>query len=817
MKVNKYKKVLLASMVLAAMPLLAATDTKIKVTTFADEDGENANACSLREAIRTAELRKAYGGCTIVDIDPAIRQVIQLEAGTYQVNKELSPSVNISIIGKEPVDWEKIDVLTNDYPAKIPLQTRIRANNTRIFNTAVGRKALNIRNVILENGRSTGQGGAIFAGADVSLTNGQILNSQANSGGAIFLAGPTISLTLDKVLIQGNQAAQGSVLAMSCFNDTIYSERNVNISSSAIINNGSGSSRSVMEFCGASRAGLNTNTITHNTASASNGSIIKFTGDTGAGSQAGNSSILSANSRLTLISNTIVNNNALSTLLYDKLGLKELSFNIMAYNQGYSCRYLLGNAKDEKDAGIGLFYNALALKDGAASKCDVPSEVIPSGHTNIDISNQSIAKYLSPLQAASAQTAFLPLYYPKINRSPDSVDLVDVNPTLVTGCTAADQRGLNRAVDGTLYYNSNSRNTCDIGSVELMKLTAGDIQDLSNTSLTRLLESYQESIDLFEGLIKNPETPKEFLVFYRAQLEKFKRLKANTEANLKYRAIYIDLEKFKLPLPEEIINADGSQTLQYFSPAKYRVTTEVVKQGPIIIDDQVYTINEELTKNLRCEWNSQLNQILFYRVDDLISTAGNKDFCKYTITSNDTGASSSGLLQASFSNIAPVAKEAKVTLDYLKNQKLAVNLLNFANDDGDGPVKTLLSKPNKPSFWVNSDGVQLPIRITNIPQKNLIVTADRMGSCPGQYEKDTCYGGNVYIQASNAFNPFNYDFDYEVFDADGQISNTAKVKVISTATTTDDTRGSGGGGGSLGVFSILAVAGLVAYRRFRRF
>ena len=46
-------------MILSAMSLMAAEDKTIYVTTFADEDGENTSACSLREAIKTAKLDKS--------------------------------------------------------------------------------------------------------------------------------------------------------------------------------------------------------------------------------------------------------------------------------------------------------------------------------------------------------------------------------------------------------------------------------------------------------------------------------------------------------------------------------------------------------------------------------------------------------------------------------------------------------------------------------------------------------------------------------------------------------------------------------------
>ena len=109
---KNYKKGILATMVIASMPLIAATSSDvIKVTTFVDEDGENTNACSLREALKTAELRKSYGGCSITDTLSTTTKQIQLEAGTYTLTKELVPMVNVLIIGATPVNWEKKNVI----------------------------------------------------------------------------------------------------------------------------------------------------------------------------------------------------------------------------------------------------------------------------------------------------------------------------------------------------------------------------------------------------------------------------------------------------------------------------------------------------------------------------------------------------------------------------------------------------------------------------------------------------------------------------------------------------------------------------------
>ncbi|NUF16951.1 CSLREA domain-containing protein, partial [Acinetobacter lactucae] len=422
---KNYKKAFLALAVIAAMPLFADTTTgRIDVTTFDDEDGDNTNACSLREAIKTAELRKSYGGCTVIDTRETTQKSIQLQSGTYTLTKELVPNANIAILGADPVDWQKKSVLTNDYPAQLDLQTRINAQGkSRIFNTTTYKQPLSLNNVILENGLTTGQGGAIYAGADIALQNSQILSSRATSGGAIYLASPNITLSVNHSLLKGNNATQGSVLSMGCFSDTVYAPRTITLTSNSIVNNGNTASTSTFEFCGKPTATLSVNTIAKNIANSTNGSIIKFTGDTN--NQANSSSILSSSSSLVLLNNTVVENNANSTFLYDKLGAKKLSFNVLAYNTGsYACKYLLGAVAEEKSVGLTLSFNALDWKS-ATAKCDVPKESLPDGQTNVDISTQSFSNLLSPLvEPATAYTGFLPIYYPKNISS--NIDLIDV-------------------------------------------------------------------------------------------------------------------------------------------------------------------------------------------------------------------------------------------------------------------------------------------------------------------------------------------------------------------------------------------------------
>ncbi|MCG9491711.1 CSLREA domain-containing protein [Acinetobacter pittii] len=809
---KNYKKAFLALAVIAAMPLFADTTTgRIDVTTFDDEDGDNTNACSLREAIKTAELRKSYGGCTVIDTRETTQKSIQLQSGTYTLTKELLPNANIAIFGTDPVDWQKKSVLTNDYPAQLDLQTRINAQGkSRIFNTTTYKQPLSLNNVILENGLTTGQGGAIYAGADIALQNSQILSSRATSGGAIYLASPNITLSVNHSLLKGNNATQGSVLSMGCFSDTVYAPRTITLTSNSIVNNGNTASTSTFEFCGKPTATLSVNTIAKNIANSTNGSIIKFTGDTN--NPANSSSILSSSSSLVLLNNTVVENSANSTFLYDKLGAKKLSFNVLAYNTGsYACKYLLGAVAEEKNVGLTLSFNALDWTSTAA-KCDVPKESLPDGHTNINIRGQSFSNLLSPLQTATAYTGFLPIYYPKNISS--NTDLIDVDQDSKGSCATIDQRGLNRLADITSYYQPESRNSCDIGSVELMKLTSGDLEDVSNISLTTLIDTYQQNYDLFDNYIKDPKTPSNFITYYKVRLAEFKNLIDTTKANLKYRAIYLDLKNYDLPLPAE----DANHVLKFFNTTDYRITTEPLGIGAL--DDkfdqsQIDALTDE--DKVFCEWNNALQQIVFYRKDDIVTQAGTYAYCKYTITAADNKLSSSGLIKARFNNIEPVSGDGTITFKYLANETIPLNLLKYANDDGDGPVNTLL-KP-KSQFWVNEDGVELPIYLPSKTSKDgifKVVKADREGPCPKDDKDKICYGGNIYIQANSVFNTFNDSLSYNVYDADGKISPKAgTINLVSTATTTDDTRG-GGGGGSLGILSLASLLGLLAYRRYRK-
>lgn len=825
-EMKNYKKTLLAVMIVSAMPLLAATSSSapIKVTTFADENKDD-SLCSLREALAVAKTRVSAHGCVVADIYSNV-QNIQLEAGTYTLKNELVPESEVSIWGAAPADWDKENVLVNDvanqYPAQVELKSIIKAGNSRIFNTISGNNPLTLSNIILTDGVAPNQenGGAIYAGANVTLQSTQVLNSKASTGagGAIYLAGLSASVTVSKSIFQGNDALTGSIVAMGCFNDAEYSKRNISFTSSSLVKNGSENSLSMLEFCGLPTATLEANTIAKNIANSTKGNLIKFSGDTKAGTENQNkSSILSDSSILSLKSNTIVENKAYTTFLYDKLGAKYLDFNVLAYNQGdYSCRYLLGDISKQEKTGINVFYNAFSRTSNA--KCDLPDESFKDNTTNVDLTNIPMSAVLSGMIEPSQYTAFLPLYYPKVVSGTGSTDLVNVSVANVTGCSDYDQRGLARLADRALFYQPDAKNTCDIGSVELMHLTAGDINSISNASLSTLINEYKGQYDYFDNLVKNPNDQK-YLTYYKYRLGQYKTLVDyfNKKENLKYRAIYVDLKSLKLPLPHEVELPDGNHRLDFFNSDLYTIKVDTIGVG--ILNEAVNQVRDD--ENLVCSWAPEIQQIVVYRKDDAVTQDGEQALCKYTITYNaNSTVKTVGLIKASFLNQAPEAKGTSVTLKYQQKEKVTLNLLALASDAGDtGPGgKGPETKPNKSDFWINEDGVELPIRLSNVPTKNLVITADRQGKCPAPDQKETCYGGNIYIQEANSFNPFNFSFNYQVYDNDStpKISNSATVNVISTATTVDDTRPATSGGGSTGVFSILGLIGLLAYRRFRK-
>jgi hypothetical protein len=517
---------------------------------------------------------------------------------------------------------------------------------------------------------------------------------------------------------------------------------------------------------------------------------------------------LSDNSALSLVSNTIVRNTAWSTLLYGFNGIKALSNNILAYNTGKSCRYADGDVSKVEKSGVVLNYNALTMSAGN-DQCEVAEEVRKDGKDNtFDVSNINFSTLLNELEPPSESTGFMPMYFPK-NLGTDK-DLVDIG---YTGCSGKDQRGVTRVIAENSNGENDVANSCDIGSTEVLRLTANNLS-ATNSSVVEMLNSYQTVLDNYNKLLEDPATNKDYIPFYKIQSETYSNLIKYTKSEQKYRTIFVD--PFAANLPAEIVTkgASGQDTrlVKHLNTDNYTVTVKALGVGTL--NDKKVFVGKEDPK-FKCEWNPNLKRIMLWRLDDAVTPSGDNEFCSYQLQLiADPSIKSSAYIIGSFTNIAPIAKDATLNIEYGSTKPLDVDLLQYANDDGDGNVAALTAKPNKPKFYVNPEGIELPIRIANTIDP-VVITADRSGPCPGDDGKYTCYSGKVHIQLRSTLDPFSYNFTYYVYDADGKISNSATVKLQNSGTAPGSPRVSGGG--AFGWVSLFGLFGLVGYRRYQMY
>ena len=814
---KNYKKGCLTLAIIAMMPLVMANtvqDERIFVTTFNDENGENLGACSLREAIKAAEINQPYGGCSAGKVRPSLIDTIVLKKGEYQLTRSLYPASQLIIQGADGKDWSKKDPITGTYPASALPASSIRGNKTfSLLDTSAGQGSLSLNDLILTDGGGE-LGGAIHGGTPIQLNNVYIKDSvSTQKGGAIYLSGSKSSLNVQKSIFDHNQAPQGAVLAMTCLDNLKFTERSIKIGASSILNNGGNTTKSVIELCGKPEIEFVNNTITRNMASSS-GSIIKFTGDSRPNTT--DSSILSASATLSLQQNTIIDNSAYSTFLYDSIGNKSFIYNIIGYNkQGYSCRHLLGNLNDDdkKNIAFGLASNALNKHSAATDYCDVPYQITTTSDTDttIDLSKLKQDDVLLPLQTKN-QLSPLPVYFLKTTANHPFV-----NKGLLHSCQATDQLGRSRSVENSIL--SDEQNTCDIGSIEKSELSVIDMTN-QNKSLVDLIKAFEIERDFFKNLLDDRNTQAEFLPYYKIRYQEEADKVESYPKTFKYRVSYFDI--FSLARPQEVVNASGAAELQHFSKELYTVTTEPLGTGPdVLANKMVNSLPSVKDPNLKCEWNESIQRVLMYRIDGLMNQAGDYDYCKYTIILKaDPSVKATGLLQANFINIMPIAVNDTYTLKWGTDQRVRLDLLANDHDNGDGKPTDPFYPKDKKAFYTDPSGISAPIKIGKI-DGNLHFEAEYQLPCPDE-SGAMCYGGDMYVQPKNSFNKFNYSFTYSVFDADGGMSNTATVELINTATTTDDTRGPNetpkyntgkSSGGSAGIWTIFGLLGLVILRR----
>lgn len=803
-----YRKSLLALFILATLPVTAATDRTIYVTTTVDEDGENVNACSLREALQAATNNRAYGGCIAGQLDVTDR--IKLKADTYKLKKPLIVSSDATITGSDASNFDIDDPISNLYPARTPIETVIQPEDGlgfTLFDSAVSRAAVNLNNIILKQGKGL-NGGAIRAGGLVNLNRVHILNSEASgTGGAIYLEGVSAGLNATDSLFQGNTANRGAVIGMSCRDNLGFTQHGISLERTSIVNNGSANSQSIIDFCGTVAATIVSSTIAQNK---SNGHIIKYVFAT--------DYPLHPDSILTLNSNTIVENGGISTLFYGDIGKLILANTVIAYNNvnnGKSCRYALGTeaAANLKESAIAANFNALNQND-----CELPGYLYKD--TALDFLDLPIDSFKTVLNPLADNGGFLPSYLPRPD-APVTLNLINAGES---SCSATDQRNLTRNISNI----GSNPNKCDIGSIEVARLSAANALGITNGSLEAPIKQYEDNIKFYENILKADDVDQKLVQRYKNLLLSEQKGLDAFKASRAYRQVYATI--LDASIEQEQFNVDKTQTVfQKFGDDfanNYTINVEVVGRG-----SQQYIENQTdnnlsvkgTDSNISCVWEPTLRQILLRRTDHssfnaVTTPAGDYEYCKYTITSKaDPTVKSEGLVQARVVNIAPIAKDDAFTLVYGSRQPLTLNILANDNDDGDGGPSVKGYPAGYNVFYKNeAAGSFANIKLVNKPILGKL-SFEYEQPCPTNSStrpEETCYGGKVTYTPNNAFSTFNDSFTYKVLDQDRAESNEATVKITNTATTSDDTRsGGGGGGGAVGLFGLFGLAALIGLRR----
>ncbi len=180
--------------------------------------------------------------------------------------------------------------------------------------------------------------------------------------------------------------------------------------------------------------------------------------------------------------------------------------------------------------------------------------------------------------------------------------------------------------------------------------------------------------------------------------------------------------------------------------------------------------------------------------------------CKYKFTDSNGNLSTEGEVRFRTVNKIPIAGDDSYTLASGATE-VTLDLLVNDSDKNDGIYGSLCSD----STNVSCNGFF--IRVASQPALGTII-AERTGNCPDYNDsnKYRCYGGKITYRVKNAGSPFDDKFTYVVYDVDKASSNAATVTIINEAGADEASNSSG----SLGWFSLFALGGLAAYRRFRK-
>lgn len=447
----KLSRLILAATLLVLINSLSASGiiTVITVNTLVDEDGENPDACSLREAIKANNDVLPYGGCQ--PADRYITNTIQLPKGRIILTHgALVPTRPVKINGADPDDHDAINPFNYLTKTKLALPvTTLDGNGNRLFRTTGADASLDLSYLKIMNGKGD-LGGAILAGGTVSTTRSQfIANSASVAGGAVYLSGPNSALTINTTEFSGNLAPVSAVIGMTCQDNLNYTVRTLDFTAASFINNGDGTSQSILESCGNTILDIKNSTFGENPLSAvvngKKAGILRVADTVGPGNS------------ISLTQVTAVKNGSATApapfLLFNSAAKLRINQSAIAFNAGGGCITTTPGQTVDADGSFNTLEN-----------CQIPALLTANKSSN-DITGQNVS-FDSEFLPADYYGGVVRGYLPQRN----SKYIVDKGPVDSSCLESVDQRGSIR----------NNSMTCDIGAVELRQLLSTNDESFKN-------------------------------------------------------------------------------------------------------------------------------------------------------------------------------------------------------------------------------------------------------------------------------------------------------------------------------------------------
>lgn len=463
---------LVAGMAVIVNPTQVAYAATIAVTTTADELDTN-GACSLREAVRAANLNTGVGACAAGSATSL--DTITVPAGTYVLTRTGAD--------EEEGATGDLDVTGTLKITGAGAATTIIDGNAldRVINVKKGAK-LTLETATIQNGQvggvsTTEDGGGIYNGATLTLTNAVVRGNQAYSlGGGIYNNG---TLTLNSTIVSDNYTDN---LGGGIYN---AASRSAAIIKSTVSNNGVLSEGGGIQNFGTMKmtsSMVSSNNAQHYGGGISNKGTLQLVTSTINGNVApdGNAGGLlnSSEGTATLTNSTVSGNISWNEDGYDAGGIHNggtmtLYNSTVTSNKGWT-----GGINNGVSSSATIINTIVA---GNTDPFDAPQDcrgtVTSQGYNLISNTRDctisgdttgnlvNVGANLGPLQINSGPTLTHAL-------QPGSPAIDAGNPatpgSTATACAKTDQRAVTRPADG----NGDGVKRCDIGAVERKSASA---------------------------------------------------------------------------------------------------------------------------------------------------------------------------------------------------------------------------------------------------------------------------------------------------------------------------------------------------------